>query len=81
MTVKQILIDNVLRTEALIRVRLGMVCNRVDGLSHVTVWLGLSAEDSASCCSNELQEVFFWMMFEVPPQKEVASIEQFGQLK
>jgi hypothetical protein len=80
-TVKQVFVDDVLRTEALIRLRLGMVCNRVDGLSHITVWLGLATQDFASCCSNELKEVIPWMMLEVSPQKEVASIKQLWQLK
>ena len=45
--IRQVLIDDILCAEALIRLRCGMVRDCIDGLSHVTVWLGLSNEDLA----------------------------------
>lgn len=79
--IRQILIDDILRAEALIRIGFGMVRDCIDGLSHVTVWLGLSAEDLAPSCSHKLNKVVLWMVFEGSPKIEVASIKQLWQLK
>ena len=45
--IRQVLTGDMLCAEALIRIRFGMVRDCIDGLSHVTVWLGLSNEDLA----------------------------------
>ena len=45
--IRQVLIDGILCAEALIRIRFGMVCDCIDGLSQVTVWLGIFNEDLA----------------------------------
>ena len=51
--IRQVLTDAILCAEALIRIRFGMVCDCIDGLSHVTVWLGLSNEDLAPTGSSK----------------------------
>lgn len=79
--IRQVLIDDILCTEALIRIWLGMVRDCINGLSHVTVWLGLSTEDLAPSCGDELNKVVLWMVFEGSPKIEVASIKQLWQLK
>lgn len=78
---RQILVDDVLCAEALIGVWVGMVRDCVDGLSDVTVGFGLPVEDLAPGCSDELNEVVLWMVFEDSSKIEVASIKQFRQLK
>lgn len=45
--IRQVLIDDILCAEALIRIRFGMVCDCIDGLSQITVWLGIFNEDLA----------------------------------
>lgn len=75
----QVLVDDVLCAEALIGIGSGMVGNGVDGLGHVAVWLGLPHEDLAPSCSDELNKVVLWMVFEDSSQIEVASIEQLWQ--
>jgi hypothetical protein len=77
----QILVDDILCAEVLIRLGLGVVRNCVDGLSHVTIWLGLSVEDLAPCCNDKLHKVVLWMMYESSPKIEVATIKQLWQLK
>ena len=79
--IRQVLIDDILCAEALIRTKFGMVCDCIDGLSHVTVWLGLSNEDLAPTGSDKLNKVVLWMVFEGSPQIEVTSIKQLWQLK
>lgn len=79
--IRQILIDDVLRAEALIGVSFRMVRDCIDGLSHVAVWLGLSAEDLAPSCSDKLNKVVLWMVFEGSTKIEVAAIKQLWQLK
>lgn len=76
-----ILVDDVLRAEALVGIGFGVVGHRVDGLSHITVRLGLPPEDLAPSCSDELNEVFLGVVFEDSPKIEVASIKQLWQLK
>ena len=77
--IRQVLIDGILCAEALIRIRFGMVRNCIDGLSHITVWLGLSNEDLAPTGSDKLNKVVLWMVFEGSPQIEVTSIKQLWQ--
>ena len=55
--IRQVLIDDTLCAEALIRIRFGMVRDCIDGLSHITVWLGLSNEDLAPTSSDKLNKV------------------------
>lgn len=76
-----ILVDDVLRAEALVRIGFGVVGDCVDGLSHITVGLGLSSEDLAPSCSDELNKVVLGMVFEDSLKVEVASIKQLWQLK
>lgn len=77
--IRQILIDDILCAEALIRIWFGVVRDCIDGLSHVTVWFGLSTEDLAPSCSGKLNKVILRMVFEVSPKKEVTSIKQLWQ--
>ena len=56
-----------------------MVRDCIDGLCHVTVWLGLSNEDLAPTGSNKLNKVVLWMVFEGSPKIEVTSIKQLWQ--
>ena len=79
--IRQVLTGDMLCAEALIRIRFGMVRDCIDGLSHVTVWLGLSNEDLAPTGSDKLNKVVLWMVFEGSPQIEVTSIKQLRQLK
>lgn len=79
--VRQILIDDILRAEALIGVSFRMVRDSIDGLSHVAVRLGLSTENLAPSCSDKLNKVVLWMVFEGSPKIEVAAIKQLWQLK
>lgn len=79
--IRQIFVDDILCAEALIGIRSRVVCNCIDGLSHVTVWLGLSTKDLAPCCSDKLNKVVLWMVFEGSRKIEVASIKQLWQLK
>ena len=74
--IRQVLIDDILCAEALIKIRFGMVHNCVDGLSHVTVWLGLSNEDLAPTGSDKLNKGVLWMVFEGSPKIDVTSIKQ-----
>ena len=60
--ISQVLIDDTLCAEVLIRIRFGMVCDCNDGLSHVTVWLGLSNKDLAPTGSDKLNKVVLWMV-------------------
>ena len=66
--IRQVLIDDILCAEALIRIRFGMVRDCIDGLSHITVWLGLSNEDLAPTGSDKLNKVVLWMVFEGSPK-------------
>ena len=70
--IRQVLIDDILCAEALIRIRFGMVRNCIDGLSHITVWLGLSKEDLAPTSSDKPNKVVLWMVFEGSPKIEVT---------
>lgn len=79
--IRQILIDDILCAEVLIRIRFGMVRDCIDGLSHVTVWLGLSTEDLSPRCSDKLNKAVLWMVSEASPKIEIASIKQLWQLK
>lgn len=79
--IRQILIDDILCAEALIRVGFGMVRDCIDGLSNITVWLGLPTEDLPPSCSDKFSKVVLWMVFEGSPKVEVASIKQLWQLK
>lgn len=79
--IRQILIDDILCAEALIRIWFGVVRDCIDGLSHVTVWFGLSTEDLAPSCSDKLNKIILRMVFEGSPKKEVTSIKQLWQLK
>ena len=74
--IRQVLIDDILCAEALIRIRFGMVRNCIDGLSHITVWLGLSNEDLAPTGSDKLNKGVLWMVFEGSPKIDVTSIKQ-----
>lgn len=47
--------DDVLCTETLDRIRFSIMCNAADARTHITVCLGLSAEDLGPCCINESQ--------------------------
>ena len=67
-----VLIDDVLCAEALIRIRFGTVRDCIDGLSHITVWLGLSNEDLAPTGSDKLNKIVLWMVFEGSPKIEVT---------
>lgn len=75
--IRGVFIDDVLRAEALIRIRLGMVSNGVDGLRHIAVWLGSPTENLPPCCSDKLNKVVLWKAFEGSSKIEVASIKQF----
>ena len=66
--IRQVLIDDILSAEVLIRIRFGMVCNCIDGLSHITVWVGLSNKDLAPTGCDKLNKVVLWMVFEGSPQ-------------
>ena len=74
--IRQVLIDGILCAEALIRIRFGMVCNCIDGLSHITVWVGLSNKDLAPTGSDKLNKGVLWMVFEGSPKIDVTSIKQ-----
>ena len=54
--ISQVLIDDTLCAEVLIRIRFGMVCDCIDGLSHVTVWLGLTDKES-TCNPGDLGSI------------------------
>ena len=60
--IRQVLIDDILCAEVLIRISFGMVRDCIDGLSHVTVWLGLSNKDLAPTGSDKLNKVVLWMV-------------------
>ena len=70
--IRQVLIDDILCAEALIRIRFGTVRDCIDGLSHITVWLGLSKEDLAPTGSDKPNKVVLWMVFEGSPKIEVT---------
>ena len=77
--IRQVLIDDILCAEALIRTKFGMVCDCIDGLSHVTVWLGLSNEDVGPTGCDKLKKVVLWIVFEGSPKIEVTSIKPLWQ--
>ena len=79
--IRQVLIDDILCAEVLIRISFGMVRDCIDGLSHVTVWLGLSNDNLTPTSSDKLNKVVLWMVFEGSPKIEVTSIKQLWQLK
>ena len=77
--IRQVLIDDILCAEVLIRISFGMVRDCIDGLSHVTVWLGLSNDNLTPTSSDKLNKVVLWMVFEGSPKIEVTSIKQLWQ--
>lgn len=73
--------DDILGAEVLIRIRSGMVSDGIDGLRHITVRLGLSTENLAPSCIDELNKMVLRVVFVDSPKIEVASIKQLRQLK
>ena len=67
-TMKHHFIDDVFLCRSAYQNRLGMVCNCVRCLNHITLWLDLSTGDPAS--SESLKEVILSMMFEVFPKQK-----------
>lgn len=73
--------DDVLRAQGLVGARRRVVGGRAHGLCHVTVGLGLSAQELTSSLPEEPGELVFGWRLKRPEEEEEAAVEERRQLQ